>query len=81
MPELDLDPADYRERKPKGWRWRLPWGHAEDTKLPVVMLLVSFAALAYIFVRRDEMATWTLFGVTAVFSVVAGIMFTTAFRD
>ena len=21
MPELDLPPGDYRERKPKGWRW------------------------------------------------------------
>ena len=31
VPDLDLPPGDYRERKPKGWRWKLPWSHDDDT--------------------------------------------------
>ena len=29
--EVLLPPGDYRERKPKGWRWKLPWSHDDDT--------------------------------------------------
>lgn len=31
VPDLDLPPGDYRERKPNGWRWKLPWSRDDDT--------------------------------------------------
>lgn len=47
MPDFDLEPGDYRDRKPKGWRWRLPWSHAGDTKLPMVMFFLCAGFVAY----------------------------------
>lgn len=35
------------EHKPKGWRWRLPWSHPDDTKLPMVGFFVMVGFLAY----------------------------------
>lgn len=81
LPELDLPPGDYRERKPKGWRWKLPWSHDDDVKLPMVVLFVAVAILVAIFVTRNEGSRETLFGVTALFSFVAGIMFMLWQRD
>lgn len=81
MPELDLEPGDYRERKPRGWRWRLPWSHPDDAKMQFGMLLACAGALAFVFLTRADGSRETLFGVTAVFAFVAGIMFTLVFRD
>jgi len=81
MPQIDLEPGSYHERKPPGWRWRLPWSHPEDTKLPLVMLCVMLAGLAYIFFNRDALSSGILFGGTAVAAAIAGGMLLLAFRD
>lgn len=81
MPDLDLEPGDYRERKPKGWRWRLPWSHPEDTKLPLVMLALLIAALAYVFIHRDDVDALWLFVGTVVFAAPAGGMLVLWLRD
>lgn len=81
MPEIDLDPGEYTERKPKGWRWRLPWGHPEDAKLQLLAMLAGLGAMAYVFLNRDVLSSGMLFGGAAVSGVVAGIMFALAFRD
>lgn len=61
MPEMDLDPGDYRERKPEGWRWRLPWSHPQDTKLPMVLFFVCLAAMGWVFVNRANLSSEMLF--------------------
>lgn len=81
MPDLDLDPGSYTERKPKGWRWRLPWSHPEDTKLPMVMFFVAVGFLVYFFANLPE---GTAFGVCigiAVFAAGAGGMLVLWLRD
>lgn len=81
MPDLDLPPGDYRERKPKGWRWKLPWSHDDDVKLPMVMFFVVAAILVATFIYRDELTSGTLFGVSAMFAFAGGIMFMLWKRD
>ena len=81
LPELDLPPGDYRERKPKGWRWRLPWSHDDDVKLPMVAFFVVAGILATIFVYRNELTSGVLFGVSAMFAFAGGIMFMLWQRD
>ena len=81
MPALDLPPGDYRERKPKGWRWKLPWSHDDDVKLPMVMFFVVAAILVATFIYRDELTSGTLFGVSAMFAFAGGIMFMLWQRD
>jgi len=81
VPELDLPPGDYRERKPKGWRWKLPWSHDDDVKLPMVMFFVVAAILVATFIYRDELTSGTLFGVSAMFAFAGGIMFMLWKRD
>lgn len=80
MPELDLDPGDYRERKPKGWRWRLPWSHPQDTKLPLVMFLACAAFVGYFFINMPADMR-TIAGGTTLFAFFAGACFMWAFRD
>jgi len=72
MPEMDLDPGDYRERKPKGWRWRLPWSHPQDTKLPMVGFFVMAGFLAYIGLNLAKAEPPLLYGGTALFAFLAG---------
>lgn len=81
MSDLDLDPGDYRERKPKGWRWRLPLAHDDGSRLPFVMFLLAAIVLVAIFVTRDEGGRESLFGITAMFAFAGGIMFTLWLRD
>lgn len=78
---MDLDPGDYRERKPRGWRWRLPWSHPDDAKMQFGMLLACAGALGFIYWNREQLSSGLLFGVAASFAFVAGIMFALAFRD
>jgi hypothetical protein len=61
LPELDLEPGDYRERKPKGWRWKLPWSHDDDVKLPLVYFVGLTCAGIYVFTRVHEFTdhTWS----------------------
>ena len=53
LPELDLPPGDYRERKPKGWRWKLPIGHEDDVKLPFAMFFAVGGFLVYLVLSLD----------------------------
>lgn len=81
MPDIEIDPGDYRERKPKGWRWRLPWSHPDDTKLPMVMFFVAAAFLVGIFLNLEGMSQFAVFIGTLVFGAGAGGMFMLWFRD
>lgn len=81
MPELDLDPGAYRERKPKGWRWRLPWSHPEDIKLPMVMFFLLAGALGYLLYKTTGAdQVWLILGTTA-FALPAGVMLALWLRD
>lgn len=75
MPDLDLDPGDYRERKPKGWRRKLPWSHPQDTKLPMVLFFVCLAALGWVFSVRNEVSPEALFMGAGVAGLLAGAQF------
>lgn len=81
MPEIELDPGDYRERRPKGWRWRLPWSHDEDTKTPFVMLLVMIGFLTYIFLHLHELSPFAAFLGALAFGIPAGCMLMLWLRD
>lgn len=71
MPDIDLGPDDYKIRDPKSGRWHLP----DDPKLARNYLVVLIVVLTLIFVTRAEGSRESLFGVTALFSFCAGIMF------
>ena len=71
MKQVDIGPNDYRIRDPKTGRWHLP----DDPKLARNYLFVLIAVLVFVFVTRDEGSSQGLFGVTALFSFCAGIMF------
>lgn len=75
MPDIDLEPSDYAERKPRGWRWKLPWSHPQDTKLPMVVFFVCFGALAYFFVSLPDGTDWRVCIGIAVFAAAAGGQF------
>lgn len=81
MKQVDLGPGEYEERKPKGWRWRVPWSHPDDAKMQALYMVLALCILGFIFINRDELSSGILFGVTALFAAVAGIMFALAFRD
>lgn len=81
MPDLDLDPGSYTERKPKGWRWRLPWGHPEDSKLPLVGCALALGGLIYVFTHRAQLSVEMVFAGAAITAAVAGVLFAVAFRD
>ena len=75
MPDIDLEPGDYQERKPKGWRWRLPWRHPQDTKTPMVLFFVCLGGLGWLFSVRHEVTTETLFMGVALAGFCAGGQF------
>lgn len=78
---MDLPPGDYRERKPKGWRWKLPWGHPEDAKLPMVMFWLLVAAFYFLLLSKaDEQQMWLMIGAAA-FALPAGAMMVLWLRD
>lgn len=81
MPNLDLDPGNYRERKPRGWRWRLPWSHPDDTKLPMAMFFVALAFLAYFFLNLPPGTSAGVCVGIAVFAAGAGGMLVLWLRD
>lgn len=82
MPDdLDLEPGEYRERKPRGWRWRLPWSHPDDTKLPLVMMLVALGWLGFFFVNLPDNIEHSIVIAMTMFAFLAGIMFTLWLRD
>lgn len=57
----------------------MSWADPRHKGLPWVYLVFAVAVLGFIFVNRDELASATLFGVTALFAWGAGIMFANIF--
>lgn len=53
MQNLDLDPGSYKERKPRGWRWRLPLAHDDDARLPFIMFVLLVGFVVYLMLRAD----------------------------
>lgn len=76
LPELDLPPGDYRERKPKGWRWKLPWAHPEDTKMPAALFVAAFAFAIYFLLNLP--LSWIAVAL-ALMAFLAGALFMWAF--
>lgn len=81
MPDLDLDPGSYTERKPKGWRWRLPWAHPEDSKLHLVLFLLALGFLAYFFLNLPSGTSLGVCVGIAVFAAAAGAQLMLWLRD
>jgi len=77
MRNLDLGPNDYRVRDPKTGRWNF----RDDPKLARNYLFVLIAVLIFIFVTRNDGTRESLFGITAMFSFVAGGMFSIWLKD
>jgi hypothetical protein len=75
MPDVDLDPGEYHERKPKGWRRKLPWRHPQDTKLPMVLFFLSLGALVWVFLHRHEVTAEELFVGTVTAGLIGGAQF------
>jgi hypothetical protein len=75
MPDLDLEPGDYSERKPKGWRWKLPWSHPQDTKLPMVLFFISAGFVVYFFLNLPAGTSWKVCVGIATFAALAGAQF------
>lgn len=71
MRDIDLGPNDYKIRDPRTGRWHLP----DDPKLARNMLAVTIVVLVAIYATRDAGSRESLFGITALFSFGAGIMF------
>lgn len=81
MPDLDLDPGSYTERKPKGWRWQLPWGHPEDSKLHMTLSVICAGFLVFFYFQHTTLSTdVALLGGAVLGALVAGNL-VLAFRD
>jgi hypothetical protein len=75
LPELDLPPGDYRERKPRGWRWKLHPDHDDDNWTPLVMFFVAVGAVAFILLNLPPGTSMPIVGAAAMFGAGAGAMF------
>lgn len=73
MSDINLDKASYRKKDPKTGHWRFP----SDPAFARNYFFVLLAVLVCIFVTREGGSRSTLFGVTAMFSFIAGIFFAT----
>lgn len=69
MPDLDLGPNDYKLRDPKTGRWQSP----ANPKLVAVYFVILVAGLVFVFVTRNEGTRESLFGITALLSIFAGL--------
>lgn len=79
MPDLDLPPGDYRERKPKGWRWKLPWASPEGAKLPAALCAVESVFVVYLVTRAPGLEVYLLGGAALGAGIGATLML--ALRD
>lgn len=77
MVDLKLGPNDYRKQDSRTGRWRRP----DDPRLARWGVLIAAAILVYVFIVRDQLETWTLFGVTAMFAFCAGGLFAIWLKD
>ena len=68
MPDIDLGPNDYKIRDPRTGRWHVP----ANPKLAGALGLVVVGVLIFLFFRRDEMTSETMFGVVTMFAFFAG---------
>lgn len=75
MPDLDLDPGSYTERKPRGWRWRLPLAHDDGTRLPFFMFVLMIGFVLYVLLRPDAEPFRWIFGGGLAFGFGIGCMF------
>lgn len=81
MPDLDLDPGDYRERKPKGWRWRLPWSDPRDAKLFLVLSIICGGFVVYFVANTPGSdSQMAMFG-GAMFGFLSGACLMWSLRD
>ena len=82
MPDIDLLPGDYRERKPKGWRWKLPWSHDDDVKMPFIVAIVFAGVGAYVYFHLHEFSdTGVLYLSGLMIGCVVGMMVQLGLRD
>ena len=77
MPQIDIGPNEYRKLDPKTGRWNVP----DDPKFGRLMFFGAAAFLVFIFMHRSEFSSGVLFGVSSMFSFVAGGMFMMWMRD
>ncbi len=71
MPEIEIGPNEYRRLDRKTGRWLVP----DDPNFARLMMVAAIAILVFIFWRRDELSPAMLFGISSMFSFVAGGMF------
>lgn len=75
MPDLELDPGSYKERKPRGWRWRLPLAHEDGSRLPFFMLVALVSFVTYLLLRADAEPFRVYIGAGLAFGFPIGCMF------
>lgn len=75
MPDIDLEPGEYTERKPRGWRWKLPAGHADNALVPFVMFVVAIGFAIHFIANLPPGHSLAMVGFIAVMSFGAGAMF------
>ena len=72
LPELDLPPGDYRERKPKGWRWKLPLNHDDDAKVPFFAFCIGVGIVGFILANLPEGTSFSVVAFTSGMAFCAG---------
>lgn len=74
MPQIDMEPGDYR--RDKGWRWRLKWSDPEDNKLPLVMFFVGLTMIAITVAASQQINSYLATAFAAGIGFAVGIQFT-----
>ena len=72
MPQIDMEPGDYRRKK--GWRWRLKLGDPNDNRLPLILCILSVVMAGVFIVRAGEAPIQAAFA-AAVFGFSVGTTF------
>lgn len=74
MPDLELKPGEYTERKPKGWRWRLQTGHTESPWPALIQFVVASGFVVYFLTNLPAGTSFWVVAGTALFAFFAGAM-------
>lgn len=77
---VDLDPGSYKDRKPDGWRWKLPWAHPDDVKLPMVMFFVTLGIFGTMLLTANFKEPQMMF-TAAIVGIGCGCMLMLWLRD